>query len=146
MFVCHGWSRQRSLQLQDYVSNKDQDGRTDQVDLSDLDHKHQSPPETDPVSQQESISSLEKPVTEAPGENDSNDIDAKRIKRLKQRAQQRSAIKSSKTETGKVRKSSKRQPLSASFSIQCGQETKEELARSANLNWYACKINLKGIA
>jgi len=78
------------------------------------------------------------------------DIDERRIKRIQQRAQQQ-AVKASKSKEklarGGVMKSAKKQPLSASFVMQCGKETDEESRKLLPMDhcWYACKTVLKGV-
>lgn len=133
--------------------NKDHDKVEGQEKLSYGDER--MPPhsfQTEAIRQQvfySSSSSSEGVIAEAPCEDDLKDIDAKRVKRLLQRAQQRKTLKVNKTEknrVGLVRKGSKRQPMSTFFSIDCGEEKRTEVKQSTDLTWYACKINLKGIA
>ncbi|UZJ52800.1 hypothetical protein CBS101457_002120 [Exobasidium rhododendri] len=81
------------------------------------------------------------------------DVDARRMRRLQQRAEERAAAKKQATvESQKLRERSstvrinKRVPLSAAIAIDCRNERPaREKVESPDLHWFACKVVLKGI-
>jgi hypothetical protein len=134
-FTCQGWIRQQSLESTESYFRDSEEHPIEKMYIEE---------QILPSTHLEETRIMNITIDEA------DDIDTRRLKRMQQRAQEKQALITRKSNKKRppagVLKSAKRQPLSASFVIQCGKEANEETRKPLpkDYSWYACKVVLKG--